>query len=89
MIAIFVTSDIKGFLWCLTLRRKHRLSPGRCLLGFLALFHRCGQGANLNISLRKSDFDVGSTEVFVDFVVDLALRLGKALVGSKLVDSSK
>ena len=42
----------------------------------------------MNIGLRKSDFDVGFTEAFVDFVVELALRLGKAFVGSKLVDSS-
>lgn len=43
----------------------------------------------MNIGLRKSDFDVGFTEVFVDFLVELALRLGKVFVGSKLVDSSK
>ena len=59
------------------------------MLGFLLFFHLCGQGANLNLGLRKSDFDAGFTEAFVDFVVELALRLGKAFVGSKLVDSSK
>ena len=43
----------------------------------------------MNIGLRKSDSDVGFTEAFVDFVEELALRLGKAFAGSKLVDSSK
>ena len=43
----------------------------------------------MNIGLRKSDFDVGFTEVFFDFLVELGLRLGKVFVGSKLVDSSK
>ena len=43
----------------------------------------------MNIGLRKSDFDVGFTEAFIDFVVELALHLGKAFVGSKLVDSSR
>ncbi len=42
----------------------------------------------MNLGLRKSDFDIGFSEAFVDFGVELASQPVKAFVGSKLGKSS-